>query len=75
MSTVYVRQTSRQKSTNCGKDKQMSDIVGCAILACVISVGFWIVQLITADKESKSLDRISDILEDMLKQMEKKGDG
>ena len=51
----------------------MSDIMGCAILACVISIGFWIVQLITSDKESKSLDRISDILNDMLKQMEKRG--
>jgi hypothetical protein len=51
----------------------MSDIVGCAILACVISVGFWIVQLITSDKESKSLDEISDVLKDILKQMEKRG--
>lgn len=49
----------------------MSDIVGCAILACVISVGFWVVQLITADKESESLDRILDVLKDILKQMKK----
>ena len=46
----------------------MNDIISGAILACLISVGFWLVQLITAKIESKSLDRISDILEDMLKQ-------
>lgn len=47
----------------------MNDIVGCAILACIISVGFWVEQLIIAEREIKSLDRMSDILEDMLKRL------
>lgn len=49
----------------------MNDIIGGAILACFISIGFWLVQLINAERVSKSLDRISDILVDILKQMEK----
>ncbi len=51
----------------------MNDIIDGAILACLISIGFWLVQLINTEREIKSLDRMSDILEDMLKQMEKRG--
>ena len=49
----------------------MSDIIFDVILACLIGVWFWLLQMIIAEKEKESLDRISDYLEDILKRMKK----